>query len=130
MLASSTVVPFRVPLPNDYRWLPLRQLLDADDNLLRIREGAVRRALAGGPGRSVVERPPGRPGVGSLILGEFNRRSIAGVVEPTVRAEAGVLWSWLQTHNPAAGSRTRDTIENIIRRAHSEWRDQCPRSTN
>ena len=30
VLTSSAEVPFRVPLPNGYRWLPLRHLLEAE----------------------------------------------------------------------------------------------------
>ena len=103
LLTSSAEVPFRVPLPSGYRWLPLRQLLDADEGVLGIREGAIRRALAGGPGRSLVERPPGRPGVKQSRPRRVPSPQPAREVEPTVRAEAGVLLSWLLASHPDSG---------------------------
>ena len=129
VLTSSAEVPFRVPLPNGYRWLPLRHLLEADDGELRVQEGAIRRALAGVPARAVIQRPPGRPGIESLVLGEFHRRGRVGEVEPTLRAEASVLRSWLVASHPDTGGRSLGTIENIIRSAHAAWREQNPRPT-
>jgi hypothetical protein len=123
VLTGSAEVPFRVPLPNGYRWLPLRHLLDAEGGELGMHEGAIRRALAGVPARAVVQRPPGRPGVESLVLGEFRRRSRAGEVEPTLRAEAAVLRAWLVTSHPGTGGRSLGTIENIIRAGHASWRE-------
>jgi hypothetical protein len=129
VLTSSANLPFRVPLPNGYRWLPLRDLLDADDNGLRIQQGAIRRALAGVLARAVVERPPGRPGVEGVVLGEFRRRSHVGQTEPTLRAEAAALQSWLLTNDPDSGGRSLGTIENLIRSGHAAWRRGNPRAT-
>jgi hypothetical protein len=126
VLTSSAAVPFRVSLPSGYRWLPLRHLLDAEGGELRVHEGAIRRALAGAVGRTITERQPGRPGVESLVLGEFRRRNGAGETQPTLRGEATVLRSWLAATHPDAGGRSLGTIENLIRSAHASWREGNP----
>ena len=62
LLSSSPATPGRIVLPNDYRWLPLRQLLHADDGELAVRKKVLMDALR-------VRRPEeprgkaGRPGV-------------------------------------------------------------------
>jgi hypothetical protein len=130
VLTSSPVVPHRVRLPNGHRWVPLLDLLDAGDGQLGVREAVIRAALSGEGARQLVPRPPGRPGVGDLVLEELVRRQQAGATLPEVGKEAAALQTWLRIAHPERRPRSKGRIENIIREPYAKWASrEDPRST-
>ena len=123
VLTSSAEVPFRMPLPSGYRWLPLRHLLDAEGGELQVqRSDPARPCRRSRQGRHSATT--GRPGVKSLVLDEFHRRGRVSEIKPTLRAEASVLRSWLVASHPHAGSRSlapsRTSSDPLTRRGASK----------
>ena len=78
-----------VALPNDYRWLPLRQLLHAETGHLEV-ASSVAFATRFGPGSvgKAGKSKPGRPGVAEHVIPELRRRAAAGEMHETLAAEA------------------------------------------
>ena len=129
VLTSSPGVPRRVRLPHGHRWVSLVDVLDAGDDRLGVHEAGVRAALSDKGARQPAPRPPGRPGVGDLMLEEFARRRQAGETCPSLRGEAAAIQGWLRATHPELGPRSRGTVENIIRRLHAEGASRDPRPT-
>ncbi|MFO1036174.1 MAG: hypothetical protein U1E45_04950 [Geminicoccaceae bacterium] len=128
LLSSSDMVPRLVTLPNDYRWLPLQQLLCLEHDALGVRETAIRDALGYRKQRDGGRGKAGRPGAATLVLREFHRRAEANEVLGTVAEEARHLASWLG-QNPRSISRSSGSIENIIRTVFKELKENTPRAT-
>lgn len=122
LLSSTTNVPTS-PRPNDCRWLPLRQLLDAEGNRLAVHETAIVDALRVRKRDGPVGKA-GRPSAQDDIIGELKRRAEAGVVLGILAEEARTLadWSSKRTSQP----RSPRTVENIIR---STFKNLKPRPT-
>jgi len=115
LLSSSPTTFSRVALPNDYRWLSLRQLLHADEDELAVRETALMDALRirqwNGP-----RRKAGRPGVQEMLLAELRRRAECGEILESVTAEAEYLVDWLR-QSPRSTRRSQGRVETVIRDA-------------
>lgn len=127
LLSSSPTTPRNFALPNDYRWLPLRDLLEADTGELAARTTAIMDALRvrkreGPPGKA------GRPGVKAVLLPELRRRAAAREMSNILADEARYLADWLQSA-PRSVRRTPGGVENIIRDTFNELQGKEPRPT-
>jgi hypothetical protein len=127
LLSSSPTTPRNIALPNDHRWLPLRDLLEAESGDLAVRATAIMDALRvrkrDGPAAKA-----GRPGVEKVILAELRRRAVTGEMLHRVRDEARYLADWLR-HAPRSSERSPGRVENIIRDAFYELKGKAPRPT-
>ena len=127
LLSSTGSVTSRVVLPNDYRWLPLRQLLHAEEGELAVREKVLMDALR-------IRRPDeprgkvGRPGAQETLLAELRRRAKDGKMLDSVAAEARHLADWLR-QSPRSSPRSPGRIETIIRESFNELKAEEPRTT-
>ena len=127
LLSSSPATPRNIALPNDYRWLTLREVLDAESGELAVRTTAIRDALRvrkrdGPPGKA------GRPSAEEALLAELRRRAGAGEMLAKVAAEARYLAEWLG-QSPRSDPRSAGRVENIIRDAFHKLKGQEPRPT-
>lgn len=119
VLVSGKNVPQRVVLPNDYRWLPLRQLPNAETGQLEVHEAAIRDPLCFRKRRQGGKAKPGRPGVAEHVLPELRRRAAAGEMHGTLAAEARHLSAWL-AQSPRSISCEPRSMETAIRGAYWE----------
>lgn len=127
LISSSHALPSKVSLPNDYRWLPLRQLLGAEGGQLQVREAAIEDALTARRSRKSPKAKPGRPGAAELLLPELRRRAASGEMLDRVSAEARHLSSWLAQSQKSV-RREPGSVENIIGEAFRELKANQPRS--
>ena len=128
LLCSSQPVPVRVALPNDYRWLPLRQLLHAEGGELAVRETAIQDVLRVRKSREGARGAAGRPGVQTVLLAELRRRAEAGEMLGKVADEARHLANWL-SQSPRSSPRSPGRVEIVIREAFKELTAKQPRPT-
>lgn len=127
LLSSSRTTPRNVVPPNDYRWLPLWDVLDADSGELAVRttvimDGLRSRKRDGPPGKV------GRPGVEKVILAELRRRAVVGEMLDKVSDEARCLAEWV-SQSPRSDPRSPGRVENIIRKTFKELKGKEPRPT-
>lgn len=122
LLSSSSRTLRNIALPNDYHWLPLRDLLNAESGELAVRPTAVLDALRvrkreGPAGKA------GRPSAEEAILAELRRRALTGEMLGKVSDEARHLAEWVG-QSPRSDPRSPGRVENIIRDTFKKLKEQ------